>query len=83
MNTPEAYEALLYSCMHGDHTLFTRGEEIEAAWRITDNILKTAGRKRKRMQIYEAGTFGPEEAERMIPGGWIMPKRANIYNNLQ
>ena len=83
VNTPEAYEALLYSCMHGDHTLFTRGEEIEAAWRITDNILKTAGRKRKRMQIYEAGTFGPEEAERMIPGGWIMPKRANIYNNLQ
>ena len=81
VNTPEAYEALLYSCMRGDHTLFTRGEEIEAAWKITDTILKVADRKRQRMQLYEAGSFGPKEADRMPHGGWILPKRANIYNS--
>ena len=36
---PEAYERLLLDAMLGDATLFTRGDEVEAAWRIMQPIL--------------------------------------------
>src|SRR6266568_3311093 len=32
VETPEAYERLLLDCMIGDPTLFTRADEVEAAW---------------------------------------------------
>jgi glucose-6-phosphate 1-dehydrogenase len=35
-NTPEAYEKLLMDALHGDATLFTRWDEIEAQWRIAE-----------------------------------------------
>ncbi len=38
---PEAYERLLLDVMRGDTTLFTRSDEVEAAWRIVDPVLQT------------------------------------------
>jgi glucose-6-phosphate 1-dehydrogenase len=35
------YEVLLYQCMRGDATLFTRNDLVEAAWRIAQPILDT------------------------------------------
>ncbi len=35
---PEAYERLLYDSLMGDQTLFIRGDEAEAAWRVIDPI---------------------------------------------
>lgn len=37
-NKPEAYERLLLDFIRGSSTLFTRWDEIEAAWKIIDNI---------------------------------------------
>ncbi|MEO6572428.1 MAG: glucose-6-phosphate dehydrogenase, partial [Polyangiaceae bacterium] len=34
-----AYETLLLDCMIGDATLFTRSDEVEAAWRVIDPLL--------------------------------------------
>jgi glucose-6-phosphate 1-dehydrogenase len=35
---PEAYSTLLLDAMRGDATLFTRGDEVEAEWRIMTPI---------------------------------------------
>jgi glucose-6-phosphate 1-dehydrogenase len=64
---PEAYERLLLDCMLGDSTLFTRDDEVEAAWKIITSILEgwhTSGKPP--LVTYEAGTWGPQEAETLI-----------------
>src|SRR5258706_4919479 len=38
VEVPEAYERLLLDCMIGDPTLFTRADEVEAAWKLIDPI---------------------------------------------
>jgi len=37
-NTPEAYEKLISDAIHADASLFTRWDEIEAAWEVIDRI---------------------------------------------
>jgi len=37
-NTPEAYEKLISDVIHDDASLFTRWDEIEAAWEVIDRI---------------------------------------------
>ena len=43
MATPVAYETLLLDVMMGDATLFTRGDEVEAEWRIVTPIEASLG----------------------------------------
>ena len=38
MNTPEAYEKLLYDCMRGDATNFTHWDEVALSWKFVDKI---------------------------------------------
>ena len=40
MQAPSAYETLILDAMRGDATLFTRSDEVEAAWEIVDPILE-------------------------------------------
>lgn len=67
VESPDAYERLLLDAMLGDSTLFTRRDEVEAAWRIVDPILDhwraDAGTP---VPFYEAGSFGPSEADDML-----------------
>jgi glucose-6-phosphate 1-dehydrogenase len=57
---PEAYERLLLDCFTGDATLFTRSDEVNAAWSFTSAILDGWSRQtNKNMPVYEAGTWGP------------------------
>ncbi len=65
--TPEAYERLLYDAMHGDGTLFTRREETELAWAITEAIAAGwAEQGPEGLQRYAAGTWGPRAAAEML-----------------
>jgi glucose-6-phosphate 1-dehydrogenase len=65
--TPEAYERLLLDAMRGDQTLFTRGDEVEAAWKIAGSILKqTESPSFPRPHLYEAGTWGPRKADELL-----------------
>lgn len=59
---PEAYQTLLLDVMHGDHTLFVRGDEIEQAWKICDPLLKSPGE----LFTYSAGTWGPTRADQLL-----------------
>ncbi len=64
---PEAYERLLMDCMNGDATLFTRSDEVLAAWEFTNNILEAwAARPVTKLPLYEAGTWGPKELDEFI-----------------
>ena len=65
--TPAAYETLLLDAMRGDPTLFTRRDEVEAEWRIITPI-EEAWRELPAPQFpnYEAGSEGPEQADKMI-----------------
>jgi glucose-6-phosphate 1-dehydrogenase len=60
------YETLLYDMMIGDQTLFQRADAIEAAWAAVQPILDAWGRSRGRPNDYEAGSDGPEAANRLM-----------------
>ncbi len=58
-NTPEAYERLIYDIMRGDATLFAWWNEVEASWKLADQIISFRENQRHRFPNYSAGTNGP------------------------
>jgi glucose-6-phosphate 1-dehydrogenase len=64
----DAYSRLLVDCMLGDQTLFTRGDEVEASWRLLTPLLSAwdAPAPPDAIPLYEAGTWGPIEAELLL-----------------
>jgi glucose-6-phosphate 1-dehydrogenase len=66
---PEAYERLLLDAMKGDATLYARGEWVDIAWEILAPVQESwsVGDPR-RIPSYEAGTWGPAEADVMVEG---------------
>jgi glucose-6-phosphate 1-dehydrogenase len=59
-----AYETLLLDCMIGDATLFTRTDEVEAAWKVVDPIIDLwEHSKDKDIPTYAAGSWGPKESD--------------------
>ena len=81
---PEAYERLLLDCMLGDATLFTRGDNVEAAWKFVDPVLKAWKENKKIIMYgYPAGTWGPKVADQLIEGddtSWRYPCK-NLSND--
>lgn len=64
---PEAYERLLMDCMNGDATLFTRSDEVQAAWGfITDITEAWSNSNISVLPQYKAGTWGPPELDTFI-----------------
>ena len=64
------YERLLGDAMRGDQRLFAREDAVEAAWRVVDPVLGDV----TPLHIYEPGTWGPAEADRLRPpDGWDQP----------
>jgi glucose-6-phosphate 1-dehydrogenase len=67
--SPEAYERLILDTMRGDATLFARNDEVEAAWAICDPILQAWSSEPGPIPQYQAGSAGPEEADRLLLPG--------------
>jgi glucose-6-phosphate 1-dehydrogenase len=64
---PAAYETLLLDVMSGDATLFTRGDEVEAQWRLITPIVDAwANQKKPELAEYPAGADGPSEADALL-----------------
>ena len=62
-----AYETLLLDAMIGEATLFTRSDEVEAAWTLIDPLLQHFERRGPaRLPEYPAGSPGPAEAYALI-----------------
>jgi glucose-6-phosphate 1-dehydrogenase len=66
-NVSPAYETLLLDVMVGDATLFTRSDEVEAAWKVTDPLLEFWEKNPpSRMPLYKAGSWGPPDADALL-----------------
>jgi glucose-6-phosphate 1-dehydrogenase len=63
---PEAYERLLLDAIAGDPTLYARGDWVEQAWTILEPVLEAWGADPAPPPLYEAGSWGPAEADAFI-----------------
>ncbi|WP_416396223.1 glucose-6-phosphate dehydrogenase [Allohahella sp. A8] len=63
---PDAYERLLWEVMKNNQYLFVRRDEVEAAWRWTDQVIATWQDHGGLPKRYAAGTWGPMAAIAMI-----------------
>ena len=63
---PEAYERLLIDVVRGNPTLFMRRDEVEAAWRWAEPVLRGWARAGDAPKRYAAGTGGPSAASTLI-----------------
>jgi glucose-6-phosphate 1-dehydrogenase len=64
--TPEAYERLLLDAMSGDPTLFARRDEVEEAWKFVDALHDAWAKDSSDLAKYDAGSWGPTEADDLI-----------------
>ncbi|MCK4744189.1 MAG: glucose-6-phosphate dehydrogenase [Sulfuriflexus sp.] len=61
------YEVMIYSCTHGDATLFSRGDLVEAAWRIAQPIMDYwSENPAKDFPNYTRNSWGPKSANDLI-----------------
>ena len=65
----DAYARLIIDCMLADQALFTRGDEVEASWRLLTPLLEAwdaPAPDPNAIPFYEAGTWGPVESELLL-----------------
>lgn len=64
---PDAYERLLLDTLQGDAALFTRGDEIEIAWRLIDPIVQAwQSPQAPPLLTYPVGSWGPAQADSLL-----------------
>lgn len=61
----EAYEHALAGAVEGDPRHFAREDTLEQAWRIVEPLLDRTDTP----VSYQPGSWGPEQADRLVPGG--------------
>jgi glucose-6-phosphate 1-dehydrogenase len=66
LNTPEAYERLLFDAARGDSTYFTRWDELAAAWQLIDPIAAAWKEEGMEPVPYPAGSWGPPQAHQLL-----------------
>ncbi len=73
----EGYVRLLADAMLGDPTLFTRGDEVEAAWRLYTPLLELIEDSPWQLPVhpYEARTWGPAASDNMLGRDGLMWRR--------
>jgi glucose-6-phosphate 1-dehydrogenase len=62
----DAYERLLMDVVRGNQTLFVRRDELNAAWRWVEPIMKTWSALDRAPDPYPAGTPGPDSARQLV-----------------
>jgi glucose-6-phosphate 1-dehydrogenase len=65
----DAYERLLGDALVGNPRRFARQDVVERTWRIVQPVLDDPGP----VFPYERGSWGPPEADALVPGGWYPP----------
>lgn len=74
----EAYERLLLDVMRGDSTLFTRSDELEAAWRFVQPVLDHWEHSDFQPEFYQVNTWGPKNSNELLARNgraWVNPER--------
>ncbi len=73
----EAYERLLLDVVRGDSTLFTRSDELEAAWRFVQPVLDHWEGEEFQPDFYQVGTWGPSTGNQLLARNgraWVNPE---------
>ena len=60
------YEVMLFACSHGDATLFSRGDLVEAAWEVAQPIMDAWSKTPAEFPNYVRGSWGPKAAADLI-----------------
>jgi glucose-6-phosphate 1-dehydrogenase len=60
------YEVMIHACSHGDATLFSRGDLVEAAWQVAQPMLDYWAVTPADFPNYARGTWGPKVAADLI-----------------
>mmetsp|Transcript_42074 Transcript_42074/g.51020 ORF Transcript_42074/g.51020 Transcript_42074/m.51020 type:complete len:550 (-) Transcript_42074:124-1773(-) len=60
-----AYERLLLNCLHGEQSHFVGSQELVAAWKICEPVLKAHDAGQMGVCAYPFGSRGPKEAEEL------------------
>jgi len=67
VDSPDAYETLILDALLGDASLFTRADEVEAAWAVVTPIINAwANTAPPHFPNYAAGSWGPESADELM-----------------
>ncbi|MEL7639931.1 MAG: glucose-6-phosphate dehydrogenase [Solidesulfovibrio sp.] len=66
-----AYAKVLLDCMLGDQTLFWRQDGVELCWRFLAPMLGQPDPNR--LFLYKAGTWGPQEAGKLLAAHGLTP----------
>ncbi len=67
VDSPDAYETLILDALLGDASLFTRADEVEAAWDVVAPIVDAwLDQPPPTFPDYEAGTWGPDAADALL-----------------
>ncbi|MGA2512378.1 MAG: glucose-6-phosphate dehydrogenase [Candidatus Limnocylindrales bacterium] len=67
VDSPDAYETLILDALLGDASLFTRADEVEAAWSVVTPIInRWAEMPAPGFPNYAAGSWGPEAADELM-----------------
>ena len=83
VDIPSAYERLLFDCMNGDPSLFTRADAVELAWKFVQPIIDEWEQNPDfPLYGYPAGSWGPKEASDLKKsyGEWRSPCK-NLTNS--
>ncbi|OCG18113.1 glucose-6-phosphate dehydrogenase [Gilliamella sp. Fer1-1] len=62
----DAYERLLLEVMRGRQALFVHRDEVEAAWKWVDSIVRAWELDNEQPKTYQAGTWGPVASVALI-----------------
>ena len=65
INRPTRTAVLILDALRGDATLFARSDEVAAAWRFVEPILKTHA-CHCRPEPYAVGSWGPKKADTLL-----------------
>lgn len=74
INSPEAYERLIYDVIRGDATLFARWDEVYYSWVFIDKIIQRWQTQSPIFPNYQDGKWGPKQAQHLLQKdnlGWI------------
>ncbi|MBB3114713.1 glucose-6-phosphate 1-dehydrogenase [Paenibacillus phyllosphaerae] len=66
INTPEAYERLIYDAARGESTYFTRWDEVAQAWAFVDRMAQAWREDNSELHTYAAGSWGPARMDEML-----------------
>ena len=82
--SPDAYETLLWDVMKGDATLFMRADQVEAAWQLVMPVLEAwQAASPSDFPNYAAGTWGPEDDQRLLSQGHSWPSPTELVEPCQ